>query len=642
MSYIIRKSDGTELVTIADGTLDTTTSLSIPGPNYVGYGDKLNENLIYLLENFSANSAPSGTNLEGQLWYDKFNQKLNVYTRTGYKPVNGIVNAGVQPSQPSDGDLWLNTVTNQTSIFDNGQYKLIGPQYTKQMGVSGMIPSIVDDGTTSGLTHNVLRLQFGNLLIGTVSSDISFVPTPPIAGFPRINTGITFNNDIAATINADVTGSLTGPVTGHVTGDVTGNLVGDVTGNLVGNVTGAITGSLVGPVNGDVTSVNGVITNLSSSNVLIAGGQITGLGNIAATSAIFTRSSTTTAVVTNFSTANAQITSGNLSGITNIAATNLSATNINTGNILVTGGSLTGVSNVVATTGNFGNITVSNIVVTSGSLTNLTLVSATGGQFTNLTTSNAQITSGNVTGLTNLGVTNSVLTNISTGNLQATGGNVSNTVGVNVTLTQSSLVNSTATTQAVGTSNTAIATTAFVHTVVPHGVIWMWNSTAASIPAGFQLCDGSNGTPDLRDKFIVGAGSTYSPADTGGAASVTLSTDQIPSHNHSSSTMSASSASTGDHTHTATSVVTDPGHTHTYGASNNWGSGSANAFDARNLNSFTSGRSTTGISVATTNATTGAHSHTITLSGNVAVTGGGQPHENRPPFYALCYIQKMV
>ena len=66
--------------------------------------------------------------------------------------------------------------------------------------------------------------------------------------------------------------------------------------------------------------------------------------------------------------------------------------------------------------------------------------------------------------------------------------------------------------------STKIATTEFVRNIIPTGVIVMWSGSIASIPTGWLICDGTNGTPDLRNRFIVGAGSTYSVAGTGGSA----------------------------------------------------------------------------------------------------------------------------
>jgi microcystin-dependent protein len=149
---------------------------------------------------------------------------------------------------------------------------------------------------------------------------------------------------------------------------------------------------------------------------------------------------------------------------------------------------------------------------------------------------------------------------------------------------------------------------------LPSGVILLWSGSIATIPTGWVLCDGTNSTPDLRDRFVVGAdadsGGDYAPNATGGAASVTLTTSQIPAHNH---------------TATSTSTVTDPGHSHTYRIINpEGGSGSSTRYG--NDATGTTSTSTTGISVST--------------STSIGNTGGGGSHENRPPYYALAYIMK--
>jgi hypothetical protein len=140
-------------------------------------------------------------------------------------------------------------------------------------------------------------------------------------------------------------------------------------------------------------------------------------------------------------------------------------------------------------------------------------------------------------------------------------------------------------------------------TPIPAGGIFMWSGSIGSIPAGYVLCNGSNGTPDLRDRFVVGAGSTYAVDASGGSANAVVVS----------------------HTHTATSVVTDPGHTHPYNApslSPNNAAGSVPDYIQQTSANTTS--NTTGITVATTVATAG-------VSGTNA---------NLPPYYALCYIMK--
>jgi microcystin-dependent protein len=145
---------------------------------------------------------------------------------------------------------------------------------------------------------------------------------------------------------------------------------------------------------------------------------------------------------------------------------------------------------------------------------------------------------------------------------------------------------------------------------IPAGLISMWSGSIGSIPSGWYLCDGSNGTPNLTDRFIIGAGSTYAVNGTGGVSSVTLVTGNMPAH-----------------THTAT--VTDPGHSHTISTPvTGLTSGGASGWKGENTgNSYTASAS------ATNTATTG-----ITVAN--ASVGSGTSFSVLNPYYALAFIQK--
>ena len=688
MAYTITKSDGTALTTIADGTIDSTTSLGLPGPNYVGYGQFLNENLVYLLENFAANTAPGGTNLQGQLWFDKANQVLKVYTSQGYFNVAGAVVASAQPTLARSGDTWFNTSTNQLFLYDGTTYKLVGPEYTKAQGESGAIPETVNDATVSGVTHNILKLKFGTEIFATVSKDPAFTATPAIPGFTTIYPGITFSSNVSgATINASVIGNLTGDVTGDIYssngtlilnnstdrsnaifyGDVYSSLGTVVLENGTDGTNAIFTGTLIGNVTGNTTSIRSTVgsivaTNFSTANAVITGGYVNNLSN----------AYVGTTHTTNFSTANAVITGGYVNSLSNITATsatftNLTATNIlgtnfSTANAVILGGYIRSLANISAATTQANNFSTANAVITGGYVNNLSNITATTASFTNLTASAITVTSGNITGITNLTVTNLQPANLITANAQITGGNISSIVGANNTFTSANLVNSTATTKAYDDSSTAIATTAFVQSVLPLGMIMMWNSTAASIPAGWQLCDGSNGTPDLRGQFIIGAGGAYSFSANGGSASTTLGLANIPGHFHSINAVSGNTAASGAHTHTASSssvsTVSEPGHTHTTQFPTSQTaytptptiagtviplSQTSNGIIVTQSNA--SGNSRANISVATTTSTSVSnvadHTHTVTVTGNTGTTGSSASFLTLPPYFALCYIQKM-
>jgi hypothetical protein len=608
----------------------------------VGYGEALNNNLVHLLENFAYDRAPAGTPTKGQLWYDTFHQTLNVYTGegTGYSPVSGIRVNSSFPETQKDGDIFFNTTTNQLYISSAGTFDLIGPLYTKLQGVSGAIPVEVNDGSISGVTHNIVQLRFGDTVIATFSSDLPFLPSPAIPGFTYINPGITLNSSlVGTTFNSNVAGYVTGDVTGNLTGNSTGTHTGAVIGNVTGNVTGNVVATtLSGVLTGDVTSTNGLITNLTSGNAQITGGSLTGLTTVSASNSTLTNLNVGTGYFTNLSVANLVVAGGSLSGLASLNVTNLSSTNFITANAQIASGNATGLTNLSATNGTFTNFSSGNIQVTGGSLTGIGGFVAASTQTTNFSTGNALITGGSLTGLTNLTATTGQATNFSSSNVLVTGGNISNTSGANNTLFGANLVNATATTKAYSDSSTAVATTAYVNSVLPRGAIIMWGGSIGSIPAGWQLCDGSNGSPDLRGQFIAGAGNAqYTVGATGGATSVTLTTGNLPPHTHLASLTGATNHD-GAHNHT----VIDSGHTHTtpgqigsffYYSGGGGNSGVGVPYQAAG----TTGSSTTGITLAQAST----HTHTVTLTGNVNSTGSGQSFGILPPYYALCYIQKM-
>lgn len=134
---------------------------------------------------------------------------------------------------------------------------------------------------------------------------------------------------------------------------------------------------------------------------------------------------------------------------------------------------------------------------------------------------------------------------------------------------------------------------------VPAGGIIMWSGSVGSIPTGWFLCNGANGTPNLLDRFVIAAGSTYAVAATGGSANAIVVS----------------------HTHTAT--VTDPGHSHSFSADQQTASGTLyGGGPVGSTSAASTSSAVTGISVA--NSTTGS-------SGTNA---------NLPPYYALAFIMK--
>jgi microcystin-dependent protein len=151
-------------------------------------------------------------------------------------------------------------------------------------------------------------------------------------------------------------------------------------------------------------------------------------------------------------------------------------------------------------------------------------------------------------------------------------------------------------------------------------MIIMWSGSIASIPSGWALCNGSNGTPDLRDRFVVGAGSSYAVAATGGSKDAI-----VVSHTHTASTNSAGAA-----TGSITATVGDFGSYQTGSASGVF-SVSGSSFPSRMQGAAGTGsRPTVDMSIA-------AHSHTVTVNS----TGSSGTNANLPPYYALAFIMKL-
>lgn len=147
------------------------------------------------------------------------------------------------------------------------------------------------------------------------------------------------------------------------------------------------------------------------------------------------------------------------------------------------------------------------------------------------------------------------------------------------------------------------------------GAIVMWSGLVENIPEGWALCDGQNGTLDLRNRFIIGAGSTYSVGNTGGSANAVVVT-----HTHS---MSGSTGSTNYPSHSHL-LYNTPGGTAWGSNDSSPGAGSGNA-------------SSVGSGLGALSSS-GNHSHGIGMS----TTGEDGTNKNLPPYYALAYIQQIV
>ena len=194
MAYIVNKTDGTAVVTITDGTIDNTTSLTLFGKSYSGFGELLNEDLVKLLENSASTSAPSAP-LKGEVWFDTTVNQLKVYDGTSFKPTGGAKSQASAPTSPSAGDLWVDSTNSQLYFYTGSAFILAGPVYTSGQTLSGFkIETVTNDSAVSKV---IASMYSGNTRVAILSAE-GFTPGTTITGFATISAGITLNSAIGA------------------------------------------------------------------------------------------------------------------------------------------------------------------------------------------------------------------------------------------------------------------------------------------------------------------------------------------------------------------------------------------------------------------------------------------------------------
>lgn len=385
MAYTINLTDGNVFATIPDGTTNTDSSLTLIGKNYAGYGQFLDDNFIQMLENFS--SASSGGNptvaqlaapLTGQLWWDKTNSLLKVYSGSvaGWKTISAASASSSQPGSSVVGDLWFDTTNQQLKVCTvagtPGTFLVVGPAYTSSSGTAGAIPETINESGT-GTPHFVTSLYVNNSRVAIVSKDASFTPaTPTNTTYPTIYNGITLWNSgspvfAGSATNAQTLDSLDSLDFMRATANTT------TTGTL--KVLNDI-GLYVGAANVFNVNVSGNDARIKSD---ISNGNLTIQANVAGTtynvaqalgaSGTFAVSNALTVGTTASVTGN--VTGGNLRTGGQVSATG----NITGGNIAATAHTGT----TVSVTGNVdaGNLRTTGLVSATGNITSAANVSGT-------------------------------------------------------------------------------------------------------------------------------------------------------------------------------------------------------------------------------------------------------------------------
>lgn len=198
MAYTINLTDGQIFATIADGTINTSSSMVLVGKNYAGYGEFLDENFVHLLEN-SANTTAPGAPLTGQLWWDSTAGLMKVYNGATWKVISSTT---AQSSAPTGnnvtGDLWFDTVNAQLKVWTGSAWLLVGPAFTSGQGTTGAIADTITDNVA--VDHVVIKLYVEDDIVGIISKDAAFTPGATISGFTTVRPGITLSTLVGSQV----------------------------------------------------------------------------------------------------------------------------------------------------------------------------------------------------------------------------------------------------------------------------------------------------------------------------------------------------------------------------------------------------------------------------------------------------------
>jgi hypothetical protein len=194
MAYTINYTDGAVFATIADGTINTSSSMILVGKNYAGYGEFLDENFLHLLENSSNTTAPP-TPIEGQLWWDSGNSLLKVYNGSTFKTVSAATASSTAPTSNVQGDLWFDTQTQVLKVYTStgNTFITVGPSVVAGTGAQAVK---ISDGSAD---HDAIQFTIDGDIVALMSQDETYTPSPAITGFGTIRSGMQLSTAIANT-----------------------------------------------------------------------------------------------------------------------------------------------------------------------------------------------------------------------------------------------------------------------------------------------------------------------------------------------------------------------------------------------------------------------------------------------------------
>ena len=608
MSYIVNRTDGNIAAVVNDGVFDTTTSLNLVGKGKSDYAETVAEGLIALLENHASITAPRRP-LPGQLWYNKVDRQIKVYdeVKQQFTTLNNAAISTSAPPNPATGDMWYNSDKKQLYFYRGNFWQIIAPSYTESQGRSELVVETIKN--VQGVDHTVITFFANNLRTAIISANAQFQPYPAMPGFESISPGINISSQYGNVIGAKLHGTSTyaDKAAGlDVVADET-YMHANADTSTVGNLTVLNRNFTLG-ANNDlfISSTNSGISLTANANVDLT---LSGYGG-------------------------STLTFDNLTNRIGINKTNPTTEfdvngSINADGDIKSGGRYYFGSSYIVETDNIN--TDNNVVVNAGGTDSLRINSDGSLDVT------AQLRADNI--------------------LIQNNSNFNGNVNVTTLPTQTSHLANKRYVDALVTYNT-----------LPLNSVIMWYGTPAEVPVGWNICDGTNGTPDLRDRFIMGAGASAMGGqtdtfDNGVGSFATVDTSTIGDHLHAGSTDQSGihdhNGYTGGHVLTASEL---PAHSHTftdlYGLRDDanppvydrngnrleyytgWGSDGDADSGSGIFRDWTTDNTGSGGSHNHTISNSSSHSHNVTTT-----TAGSHKHsvtlDKRPSWIALYFIMKI-
>ena len=619
MAYIVNKTDGNIAAVVNDGTLSTVTSIKLVGIGYQNYAETIAENLVQMLENFAHIIPPTGP-LPGQIWFNKNTSHLQIYDGVMFKEINNTAISNSAPINARTGDFWFNNITKQLFFYRNGNWQVIAPAYPASMKATELVAEGLTD--LGGNVHPAVTLYVDGSRMAIISKDPSYMPIPYVEGFTNVNPGINLIEYPGYRYSGivDYAGATYGLLPDA---DVT-YMHANADTSTVGTLSVINDGGIAIGANGDV-----VISSMVASPYTF-GSSIT---SAADKSLALVGYGGGTLVMDN--------------------ATNwISINKTNPTVDLDVGGSINADETITSQGGYY--FADDSAITSSGGVININA----GG-----TNAISADTAGNVniTGATHFG---SDIT-VQSGNLSISDGQISI---VDYRPAQGPWpgyydsawpeVKEHAVTKHYADSLT-------ISNMLPYGSIIMWYGEIVDVPAGWRICNGLFGTPNLTDKFVMGAGGQAALGTVAGQSFSTVTTNTSGAHTHTGTTVAAGSH---DHSGTTGAHALTPGeianHQHTFNdvyalqddanpplydrngnrvfRYSSWGDDGDN--DSGSPAYFESITDSAGASDPHNHpiSSDGIHTHTLTIDQTAAHLHTITNFDNRPSFMALYYIMKVA